>query len=200
MRLSILVLLISLQFSCAQKIVQPMQDSLPYYEIPEYPSTYTATSVVARMIDGLGFRYYWATMGLRQEDLDFKPSPDARTSAETLDHIYGLVSIVLNSVMLKPTISPAPVEVLTFEEKRIKTLLMLKKTSDVLKSADPESLSEMKIIFQSADKTTEIPFWNQLNGPIADALWHVGQVVSMRRGSGNPFDSKVSVFSGKRRE
>lgn len=39
-----------------------------------------------------------------------------------------------------------------------------------------------------------------LNGPIADALWHVGQVVSFRRSSGNPFNSKVSVFSGKVRE
>lgn len=49
-------------------------------------------------------------------------------------------------------------------------------------------------------KRSEFPFWNMLNGPIADALWHVGQVVSFRRSSGNPFNSKVSVFSGKVRE
>jgi hypothetical protein len=36
--------------------------------------------------------------------------------------------------------------------------------------------------------------------PISDALWHCGQVVSLRRASGNPFSSKVSVFTGKVRE
>ena len=37
-------------------------------------------------------------------------------------------------------------------------------------------------------------------GPIADALWHVGQVVTFRRSSGNPFNSKASVFTGKVRQ
>ena len=41
------------------------------------------------------------------------------------------------------------------------------------------------------------PFWNHLNGPIADALWHSGQIVSNRRASGNPLNSKVNVFIGK---
>ena len=44
------------------------------------------------------------------------------------------------------------------------------------------------------------PFWNIINGPISDALWHCGQVVLLRRSSGNPFNSKVSVFSGKLRD
>ena len=47
---------------------------------------------------------------------------------------------------------------------------------------------------------TGIPFWNIINGPISDALWHCGQVVMLRRASGNPFNSKVNVFSGKLRE
>ena len=55
---------------------------LPYYEIPEYPESYTAGTVSARMIDGFGFRYYWATEGLRVEDLKFRPNVDARSSAE----------------------------------------------------------------------------------------------------------------------
>jgi len=40
---------------------ETMNDSLPYATIPEAPQEYTAGSVVSRMIDGLGFRYYWAT-------------------------------------------------------------------------------------------------------------------------------------------
>ena len=37
------------------------KDDLPYYQIPEYPAEFTAETVAARMIDGLGFRYRWAT-------------------------------------------------------------------------------------------------------------------------------------------
>ena len=36
---------------------------LPYYEIPKETNKYTAGSVASRMVDGLGFRYYWATEG-----------------------------------------------------------------------------------------------------------------------------------------
>ena len=73
--------------------------TLPYYEIPDAPNSYTATSVAARMIDGLGFRYYWATQGLRAEDLAYKPSESGRTSAETIDHIYGLSKVIVNATI-----------------------------------------------------------------------------------------------------
>ena len=36
-----------------------------YYQIPEYPEKYTSENVTARMVDGLGFRYYWATPHFR---------------------------------------------------------------------------------------------------------------------------------------
>ena len=41
------------------------------------------------------------------------------------------------------------------------------------------------------------PFWNMINGPISDAIWHSGQVVANRRASGNPINPKVNVFIGK---
>ena len=54
------------------------------------------------MVDGLGFRYYWATEGLRDEDLAYKPSEEARTTSETIDHIYGLTKVIVNSTLKKP--------------------------------------------------------------------------------------------------
>ena len=69
------------------------QSDLPLREIPEAPKEYTSEAVAARLIEGLGFRYYWATEGLRPEDLVYKPSDEARTCDETLDHIYGLAEI-----------------------------------------------------------------------------------------------------------
>jgi hypothetical protein len=173
---------------------------LPYKSIPDYPNEFNACTVVARMVDGLGFRYYWATEGLRDEDLQFKPSEEARTSAETLEHIYGLCSVVLNSVKKAPNIRPSEQLEMTFDERRKATLSFLKEASDILKSSNPKEMEEFNIVFQRGETSSEFPFWNQLNGPLADALWHVGQVVSMRRSSGNPFNSKVSVFSGNVRE
>lgn len=189
---------------CASLPAQEANDSpkevLPYYEIPAYPESYTPESVAARMIDGLGFRYYWATEGLRPEDLAFKPSEEARTTAETIDHIYGLSQVIVNSTKQLANIrdSEAAVPELSFEEKRKATLENLKTASDLLKTGS--KLEDCKIVFQRGDTTSEFPFWNQINGPIADALWHCGQVVSFRRSSGNPFNSKASVFTGKVRQ
>ncbi|MCB0530962.1 MAG: hypothetical protein H6574_14905 [Lewinellaceae bacterium] len=171
--------------------------TLPYYQIPDYPESYTAESVAARLIDGLGFRYYWATDGLRPEDLAFKPNDEARTSSETIEHILGLSEVVVNAVRQLPNKRGAEdATPLSFEEMRRQTLENLKAASDILKTGKTQ-LEDCKLVFENGDRRSEYPFWNNLNGPIADALWHTGQVVSFRRSSGNPFNSKVSVFQGK---
>lgn len=176
-------------FSAFVLIAQETKEKqLPYYEIPDYPETYTAGTAAARMVDGLGFRYYWATDGLRDEDLAYKPSETGRTSGDTIDHIYGLSKFIRNTVLVN--YKDENKSDLSFEEKRKKTLMNFKIVSDVLRNTE--------IVFDL--NSTEVPFWNLINGPISDALWHCGQVVLLRRSSGNPFNSKVSVFSGKVRE
>lgn len=173
---------------------------LPYREIPEYPAAFTAEAVVARMIDGLGFRFYWATEGLRPEDLAFRPTPEARSSEETIDHILGLSNVILNGVKNLPNIrSGEETSPLSFEVKRRTTLENLEAASNLLKQTTSK-LDDLKIVFKNGENQSEFPFWNMLNGPLADALWHTGQVVSFRRSSGNPFNGKASVFSGKVRE
>lgn len=176
------------------------QDQLPYYEIPDYPDSYTAPNVVARMVDGLGFRYYWATQGLTEENLKYKPSEEARTLDETLNHILGLVDVVLNSVKEQPNTGGNLIDGLSFKDKRALTLNKLKEASDILKNSDPEKLEDYKIIFQRSSGSSDFPFWNQINGPISDALWHVGQVVTFRRSAGNPITSNVSFLAGKVRK
>ena len=164
------------------------KEILPYYEIPEHADSYTAGSVASRMLDGLGFRYYWATEGLRVEDLAYKPSESGRTSAETIDHLLGLSNFILNSISTEK--SNDKDETITFIEKRKQTLLNIKKASEILRTIDDVSQFD----------NDRFPFWNIINGPTSDALWHCGQVVMLRRASGNPFNSKVNVFSGKLRE
>lgn len=43
----------------------------------------------------------------------------------------------------------------------------------------------------------EHPLWILINGPLADALWHSGQVATLRRAAGNPMPKGVNVFLGK---
>ncbi len=178
------------------------QDSTDYYyQIPDYPAKYTAGTVAGRVADGLGFRYYWATAGLTAENMAFKSNEDGRTIEETMDHILGLTRIVMNATKKIPTDFSIEYPKWTFEEKREKTLEYIKVASEILKKAKAKDFKEFEMIFLSADGSKrEYPFWNELNGPLSDALWHTGQVVLMRRGAGNPFNSNASVLSGKVRK
>ena len=177
---------------------ETMNDKLPYYKIPEAPTSYTPGTVVSRMIDGLGFRYFWATEGLTDENLAYKPSEEGRTIAETMDHLYSLSRTILNSAEKKASDFTVASEELTSIEKRKKTLENFKTASELFRVA--ENLEEHKIVFIRKNGKAEFPFWNQINGPIEDAVWHAGQIVMMRRAAGNPFNSKVSVFTGNVRD
>ena len=178
-------------------MAQDAQSELPYREIPGPSENYTPGTVVSRLIDGLGFRYYWATEGLRDEDLAYRPGDEARSARETLDHIHGLTRVILNCALKKPN-EPVDRAEQTFTELRSETLKMLKEASDIF--LETEDLGAHTVVFVRDGNRSEFPFWNQINGPISDALWHCGQVVSFRRASGNPFNSKASVFTGKVRE
>jgi hypothetical protein len=171
------------------------QDKPYYYQIPDTPKEYTAATVAARLVDGLGFRYYWSTEGLTEKDLDFKPSKDARTSLETIRHIKGLTDILLNAVNKKPTDFSKPSPILSFSELREATINNIRGASEALKK-EGVNLEELDMIFQRSNNKQEFPFWNLVNGPISDALWHVGQVVTFRRSSGNPLPAGVNVLTG----
>ncbi len=173
-----------------------MSQSKPYYyTIPDTPKSFTANNVAARMVDGLGFRYFWATEGLTEKDLAYRPSEGARTTMETLEHISGLVEILVNTTSKKSTKFDSPPPKLSYTELREKTLKNIQTASELLKQSNVK-LEEMDMIFERGTNKNEFPFWNLVNGPISDALWHVGQVVSFRRGSGNPLPKGVNVLAG----
>jgi uncharacterized damage-inducible protein DinB len=174
---------------------EQMNESLPYTSIPEAPVTYTPGSVVSRMVDGLGFRYRWATEGLTEDDLNYAPGNEGRTISQTLRHLYGLSRTIANSAKKQPNDFTVKPPELGFEAQRKATLENFQLASELfLKTKD---LAQHNVIFKRADKTTEFPFWNNINGPIEDAVWHAGQIVLLRRSAGNPINPKVNVFLGK---
>ena len=187
-KILILVLFVNISMMSQEK------NELPYYEISEYYSEYTVGTVTARMIDGLGFRFRWATEDLRAEDLQYKISEDGRTIEETINHVVGLSRIIVNVTLKVPNGGGQKLGEMTYIEKRREALLNIEKASQILQTAT--DLNEFNIIFGSR----EIPFWNNINGPIEDAVWHAGQIVAMRRASGNPIRSGISFMMGTVKE
>ena len=45
-------------------IMNSQDKNLPFYEIGDYPTEYTPTNVISRLIDGLGYRFYWSTRNM----------------------------------------------------------------------------------------------------------------------------------------
>ena len=89
---------------------------------------------------------------------------------------------------------------LSFEELRTLTLKNLKAASKKVLGATAEDIENYKVIFKQGDKTSEFPYWNMINGMLSDCIYHTGQIVMLRRASGNPQNPNVNVFLGKTRE
>ncbi len=193
----ILLVLLTFNFSISSYSQNSNQMELPYKQIPEYPENYTSGNIVSRFIDGLGYRYYWATEGLTKDDLQFAPSKEARTTLQTLEHLLRLSKAIANAPQNAPNMRSVDAPTLSFMELRKQTLENLKKASDLLLGKSEQDILEYKVIFQSGDTKREFPYWNMINGQISDAIYHVGQIVSFRRISGNPINPKVNVFMGK---
>lgn len=194
---SIFIVLIS--FTAQAQVSSPPSNSLPYFQIPDYPDTYNQFTTVARMIDGLGYRYHWATRELREDDLAFLPGNDGQNCRTVCDHILGLTHMILNALHQRTHEQLEGISDLAFEEVRRRTLNNLLEISQILKSEETP-LENCKIIFERGDNRRELEFWHIINGPIADAIYHTGQIVSYRRSAGNPIDANVSVLMGRTME
>lgn len=165
-----------------------------YYEIADYSKQYTSGTVLARMIDGLGFRYYWATEGLSQVDLDYRPNDAVRSTFETMQHIHDLSKIIKNAATQEQNNTSDKKEELDYKELRSATLENFKSASILFLQNKDLSQNDMKF------GSNTVPLWNLINGPIEDAVWHCGQISSFRRASGNPINPKINFFSGTVRD
>ncbi len=166
-------------------------DKLPYYRIPEAPEKMTATTVLIRLIDGLGFRYRWATEGLKDDDIQFQPCDSSMKVWELLVHIHGLVLVSEGFITGNEIEKITPV---VLDERRKRTLDAVVRVRKALLELDDEFL-EKRMYSPPWDKR-EFPIWNLINGPLSDALTHIGQIASWRRMNDNPIP-QARVFHGE---
>jgi len=197
--LSLLCLFIFSNFAFCQSEAEYDSSTLPYESIGEYPISHSAGNMIKRIIDGLGYRYYWATDSLTIEDLNFKPGETNRTSLETLDHLHGLSDFILKAARGLPNERGVDKPEYEWIEKRKLTLENFKEAASIFSLMTEDQLSKSEIKFRRGNNESSVPFWHIINGPIADALNHVGQIISNRRASGNPLDPRVNVFMGNNR-
>lgn len=160
-----------------------MTEELPYYLIPDPPNTVSGVTVLIRMIDGFGFRFRWATEGLGEYDYSFRPDAQCMSIKELIEHIWGLVNWIILSLTGIREHRPDDIN-----QVRIAILDMLVELKKTLLSISDSELKNARIYDQS--------FWHFINGPVADALTHVGQINAFRRLAGNP-PPDVNVFTGK---
>ena len=176
------------------------QTSEYFKNISEYPTEINNGNIISRMINGLGYRYYWATEKLKENDLRYRPSKDAYSTKETMVHIFTLSKTVYNTTLSKMNKRPDIDIPVDYESIRNETLQFLEKASKNFSNLDSEELNQIRIKFNRGGTIKSFPIWNLLNGPIADAIYHTGQIVSFRRTTGNPIDSSVNVFMGSSRQ
>lgn len=78
------------------------------------------------------------------------------------------------------------------ETLRAKTLEALARVRERLAALDDATFAGHHVVRRDGSSW---PVWNVMNGPLADALTHVGQINAWRRLSGNPA-APAAVFTG----
>ena len=161
---------------------------LPFKDISQTPLELTATNTLLRLVEGLAFRYRWATQNLSEENIKFRPHPTSMNIEEVNNHIFDLVDstyrVFGGEKQNKESLN-------SFQKIREANLFLLKKLVTLLREMNDSELVEME-----KNTSRKLPFWYWINGPLADALTHVGQITSWRRIAGNPQLKGVNVFIG----
>lgn len=186
MKLILSLLLFTLTFDMNK------QEKNYFYEIKKFEDNYSNKAVVSRFLHSVGFRYFWATEGLNDNDLSYKPSESGINSRETLEHIYGLSIMIRNGFHNEPIKRSRSYPDLSYLELREKTLANIKSSIDLLEEYDESDFENNKVIFGDL----KFDLYNLFHGPISDSLYHIGQIVVFRRASGNPIPKGVNHFMG----
>ena len=149
-----------------------MQDF--FRSVRQYPDKEDANGIVMRLIDGLGYRFYWATEGLKTDDYTFSPGSGCQTIGELVGHVWGLVNWIHMHVCPEAPSLSRPEDI---QDRRDHIFDILYQIRTAVHRMDSPGLLQLTIEGN--------PFWHIINGPLSDALTHTGQITAFRRLNGN---------------
>jgi len=160
-------------------------DTVPFYKIPDPPAAASAGAILGRLADAIGFRFRWATEGIRDADLPFKPAADCWSLAQLIDHIADLLEPVAKAVGARQ--HPPLAQQAGFVALRARILDL-----SAGLSARFKAMPDADLAGASAGK---LSVWTMVNGNLADILTHIGQILSWRRLAGSP-PAAPDLFQG----
>ncbi len=114
----------------------------PYQTLPPSPKKLTEGNILARLVDGIGFRYRVATEGFTQKEIDFCPIEGSMNMMQLLDHIYKLVAWTGTTFKLDFTKKQT---LTSFEEYRLETLSLCQAFSDHLKTLTHKEINAVSV-------------------------------------------------------
>jgi len=142
------------------------------------------------MLDGLGFRFYWATEVCVQ-----KIWRSNQVKKPNFKRNYGthLSMSTMNRKRNPWNCACEPDLTVHLELRRRRWKISKPRVANYARVRPdvkryPASLSEAKRLRSGVLEL--------VSGPIEDCVWHVGQIVLFRRSSGNPLSEKVNFFTG----
>ena len=145
-----------------------------FSSVQTYPPP-NANGILLRLIDGLGYRFYWATEGLTADDATFSPGHGAMSIGKLIEHVWGLFNWIHLNVLGAAWPEERPSEVAGQRDQALDILYAIR---EHVSGIDEQALFALTIDGH--------PFWHVINGPLSDALTHVGQINAFRRLNGNP--------------
>lgn len=157
--------------------------SHPFRSVSVYPPA-SANGILLRLIDGLGYRFYWATEGLTDGDYSFSPGHGSMSIGDLIGHVWGLFNWIHGNVVGAGWAEGRHPEIAGQRDQALRILWAIR---DHVSGIDQDALFELTIDGH--------PFWHIVNGPLSDALTHVGQINAFRRLNGNPVP-RHAVFLG----
>jgi len=166
--------------------------SFDFRSLPPGPETVTGSAVFVRLVEGIGFRFFWATEGLRESDLSFRPTPETMTVADLAGHVLELAAWAAVAAGAIPAEPQEPEFSPAFPEIRMRVLEVLSLLRARFAGMSDEEIGTIRI----GSRAGPVPWPHLVNGPLADALTHIGQIAVLRRASGNPVP-KANVFLGR---
>ena len=168
------------------------EPSFDFRSLPPGPEAVTGSAVLVRLVEGIGFRFAWASEGLRESDLSWRPTPETMSIAELAGHVLELVAWVAFSAGAIPVGPQKPESAPPFPEVRQRVLEVLALLRARLALMRDEEISTIRI----GSRAGPVPWPHIVNGPLADSLTHIGQINVLRRANGNPVP-KANVFLGR---
>jgi len=144
---------------------------------PENKSHDSNRHMLRHSLATIAYRGSKAMRGATEEFARFRATNSCRTPAELLAHLGDLMDWSLSQAQGAPKWQESPV--LHWDEGKARFFASLKSFDDYLASDAPVQFSAEKL----------------LQGPIADALTHVGQIAMLRRIAGIPIRGENLVVA-----